>query len=345
MNAKDLNKEEILKKVQSLPNSYWEKRFKKIESNRQDKLEEVLAEALYLFSIILDDIVKEVNYFLSTLDFDSIYLPLTRSELREFKNYISIVQADMDKEGLEFDKDVAQQFKRVTSRTSKIEALKLKVVAKSSYLYSVLEKRFNNLFDEVVSDFYYMTLYEIIKAVGYDSDKVDEYDFAMLTEVLRQSWRATDESFDDVIWRLGRTLNINARSLIEYLIKTNSPEAFERIQKLINSSYNSLERDMTTDLTFVSTLAQSEAFTTTEVEEAVFTAILDERTSDMCREADGNVIPVEEIIPWENAPPLHYYCRSTLVPIIKEINWLTGEVYEVDKTFDSWYERHWGKDF
>jgi len=47
-----------------------------------------------------------------------------------------------------------------------------------------------------------------------------------------------------------------------------------------------------------------------------FDAVLDERTTDICRERNGRFIPKEDVdlIAW-NTPPLHVNCRSRLVPV------------------------------
>ena len=344
MKAKELNINELIDKVQSLPKDYWIKRFKKIADLREDKLAETEAELIYLFSLIKEEVTTQIELFLNKYDRNSSIEYLTRSELSQVKNYLSLVQTDMTNEGLEFDKDIERDIKTINTRTSKIKALEIKVNAKLSYLYSVAGKRLHDLFGEVTSDFYYMTMYEVIRAVGYDSDKVDDLELLTLSDILAQSYRPTGESFDDVIWRLGRTFNFNAHSLIgRDLFNVPNEEALKRLDKMFKSQYNGLERDLETDMTYYSTLGQQESFITLEVVECIFTAIIDERTSEFCLEADGNVIPVDEIEPWVNAPPLHYFCRSSLTPVVKAVNWLTGDVYEVEDTFDGWYEKHFKK--
>ena len=44
-----------------------------------------------------------------------------------------------------------------------------------------------------------------------------------------------------------------------------------------------------------------------------FVAILDERTTDMCRHRHGHFFPKDQIE--GNMPPLHFRCRSTIVPV------------------------------
>lgn len=47
-------------------------------------------------------------------------------------------------------------------------------------------------------------------------------------------------------------------------------------------------------------------------------SILDERTTDICRERDGVALPLNHSYWNRNRPPLHWRCRSILLPILKD---------------------------
>jgi len=76
-----------------------------------------------------------------------------------------------------------------------------------------------------------------------------------------------------------------------------------------------------------STQSQSEAFTKTmEANKDIikgyrFTAVLDSRTSDICQHHDGEIYPVDDP---KFIPPLHWNCRSVLVPVLKSHSELIG---------------------
>lgn len=50
-----------------------------------------------------------------------------------------------------------------------------------------------------------------------------------------------------------------------------------------------------------------------------FVAKMDERTSKTCRGMNGKVFKVKDMIPGVNAPPMHVWCRSIVVPKVR--NW------------------------
>ena len=59
----------------------------------------------------------------------------------------------------------------------------------------------------------------------------------------------------------------------------------------------------------------------------VFVAVLDSRTTPLCRSLDGKVFPHGA----GPRPPLHFNCRSTTLPIIKSWRGLCGGVQEEDR--------------
>jgi SPP1 gp7 family putative phage head morphogenesis protein len=50
-----------------------------------------------------------------------------------------------------------------------------------------------------------------------------------------------------------------------------------------------------------------------------FSAVLDDRTTDVCRGLDGKVIPIDSPDLDRLSPPLHHQCRSILVPVTLDI--------------------------
>lgn len=90
-------------------------------------------------------------------------------------------------------------------------------------------------------------------------------------------------------------------------------------------SRESLERYARTKFTEVMNRARKEAFEETGVVAAYqFTAILDDRVSEVCGGLHGAIFEADDA----PTPPLHFNCRSTLIPITKY------EKYEVTKSVE-----------
>lgn len=64
--------------------------------------------------------------------------------------------------------------------------------------------------------------------------------------------------------------------------------------------------------------ANIEAYRNSLITHYRYVAILDNRTSEICRELDGNVFKISEAEQGVNLPPMHNNCRSSVCPIIKD---------------------------
>lgn len=68
-----------------------------------------------------------------------------------------------------------------------------------------------------------------------------------------------------------------------------------------------------------------------------FVAILDNRTTDICRERDGLIMRIDDPRLDANTPPLHYQCRSTLAPVDKySLNLLEQGKASTEQRFFGW---------
>lgn len=78
------------------------------------------------------------------------------------------------------------------------------------------------------------------------------------------------------------------------------------------------ERLIRTESCYFETEAKLQAYRDIGIEEVVFVATLDSRTSEICQHADGERIKLSEAVAGDNIPPLHPNCRSTVRAYIGE---------------------------
>jgi len=97
----------------------------------------------------------------------------------------------------------------------------------------------------------------------------------------------------------------------------------------------SLERYARTKSTEVFNRGRMEYFSSTGIVSAYqFAAILDDRTSDVCGNLHGLTFPAGEA----PIPPMHFNCRSVLVPITKYEEWSSDEVTNSGKNVEKFLE-------
>ena len=97
-----------------------------------------------------------------------------------------------------------------------------------------------------------------------------------------------------------------------------------------------------TETTFVANMAELYGYKELDIDEYEFSACLDSRTSDLCRELDGKVFKRNSAQAGVNLPPMHPFCRSTTLPVLPSEEDLDKELAELcdeigaDVDFDEW---------
>ena len=71
-----------------------------------------------------------------------------------------------------------------------------------------------------------------------------------------------------------------------------------------------------TETTCVANMAELYGYKELDIDEYEFSACLDSRTSDLCRELDGKVFKRNSAQAGVNLPPMHPFCRSTTLPVL-----------------------------
>jgi SPP1 gp7 family putative phage head morphogenesis protein len=107
-----------------------------------------------------------------------------------------------------------------------------------------------------------------------------------------------------------------------------------------------------TEVTYMSNAAEMESYKEAGIEEYIFIATLDSKTSPQCQEEDKKVYTVKDAVPGVNMPPLHPYCRSTTGAyfgpdtlkniMLRARNLVTGknELVPGDMNYKDWHKKY-----
>ncbi|WP_419074968.1 minor capsid protein, partial [Phascolarctobacterium faecium] len=88
-----------------------------------------------------------------------------------------------------------------------------------------------------------------------------------------------------------------------------------------------------TEVSHVLNDANFQAMEDNDIERYVYTAVLDFKTSEICRDLDGKDFALKDKRQGINAPPMHPNCRSTTVPMVDD----RGERLAKDKNGKYFY--------
>lgn len=118
-------------------------------------------------------------------------------------------------------------------------------------------------------------------------------------------------TFSDRIWLYQDIMKSDLNKLLQQGLisgKNSRVLARELEQKFGTSKYNA-ERLMRTELARVQTEAQKQSFERNGFDEYIFLA--NSGCCDICKEKDGKPFKVKDMMPGENAAPMHPFCRCS----------------------------------
>ena len=138
----------------------------------------------------------------------------------------------------------------------------------------------------------------------------------LIEEAIKTNWSGL--SFSERIWEHRRKLALTLKEeLSKGLIRGDSLQDISRIMAdKLNNSYSNAMRLVRTESCFVMNEATINNYKNNDIKEYQFMALLDKKTSKVCRDMDNKIISIEEYKIGVNCPPLHPNCRSAIAPII-----------------------------
>lgn len=117
-----------------------------------------------------------------------------------------------------------------------------------------------------------------------------------------------------------------------FAVGTGYPVA-KALQKELGVSKNNAKRLALTELTRVRIDSRLQRFKDNGVQEYKYNAIIDTRTSDVCQGLNGLVFSIDEAKAGVNLPPMHPYCRSSVLPVREQLDTAIEETPEESLKF------------
>ena len=134
--------------------------------------------------------------------------------------------------------------------------------------------------------------------------------------LMQQPWSGAN--FSERIWgnteALGKVLK---QEIIQSFMQGISvKDLSDRIEKRFITDRKNTERLVRTELNYALNETTKLSYEEAEIEEYEYLAEIDGRTSDICRELNGQKFKMKDAKAGVNYPPMHPHCRSTTVPVI-----------------------------
>lgn len=196
------------------------------------------------------------------------------------------------------------------ARIERLEQLQLEVDRMMQQVYGQEKKITTAHYVDLASNSYYRQIYNVQRQVGFQFSfaAVDPKAVAM---VLGSEWSGAN--YSKRIWKntQGVANDVKEQLLLGLITgKTEGEMAKEIANKFATGAFEA-RRLVRTESAFVNGQMQLSAYEECDAEKYDFVAILDLRTSEICRELDGKVFYVKDAMPGVNMNPMHPFCRST----------------------------------
>lgn len=244
---------------------------------------------------------------------------LTKDELQEFK---WSVETYIQK-GRENDID-GRWMKELENASAKVhinrlEAMKIQMQQQVEMLYGNELDSFDKHIRDTYTDGFYRSAYEIQKGLGGGTN-LSKLDTEKINKIIAKPWTADGSNFSSRIWKQKNQLvNELHNGLSQAFIRGTEPyDLTKQISERFRVSKGQAGRLVMTETAYFHSAAQIDAFKELGVKEYEITAVLDSRTSELCRDMDGKHLPVSEFKAGITAPPFHCWCRSTTVPYFND---------------------------
>ena len=127
----------------------------------------------------------------------------------------------------------------------------------------------------------------------------------LIREAIKTNWSGL--SFSERIWEHRRKLALTVKEeLTKGLTRGESLQDISRIMAdKLNNSYQNAMRLVRTESCFVMNEATINNYKNNDIKEYQIMAFLDNKTSKICRDMDGEVVNVKDAVVGKNMPPFH----------------------------------------
>ena len=338
--------------------AYWKQRFDQVEQSANNKAVKYTKQLEKKYNSAAQQIDKQINAWYQRIAKNNEITVteakklLTDAELKEFKwtveDYIKFGEQNaIDQSWMKELENASAKF-----HINRLEALKLEARQQIEQVFAGGQEAMFDTLADVYKDTFYRSCFEIQKGVGVGFD-VSRLDNKQVSTLLKKPWSLDGTNFSTKLWGNKRKLiNTLDQELSRMVLTGESPQKIiANVRKAMNTSQFAAKRLVLTEQAYFTSVAQKSAFAELDVEEFEVVATLDGKTSQKCREMDGEHYPVKDMQPGLNAPPFHVFCRSTTCPYFDDEFTVNdkriakgddGEYYHVpaNMTYKKWKEKH-----
>ena len=343
---------------------YWKKRAlrdKKFATNRAENyIKNKLGKA---YNEVSKELEEEIRELYEKLDKSKSLLAqsdeklLTSSQAADIRELLKKLTEEKAKlsnvnlpkevsDAIEKNIKLIEESLRMKSKSGYITHLELMQERINALALSVANENQVNMYEHLSTEYtdsYFRGVFRVQQGMGFGKDFVSPNP-KLIQNVIMRSYAGS--SFSKRIWKdvnkLGSTLK---DTLTKGFIRGDSIDTMtKRLLERVDVSKSHAKMLIRTESARVCEEATKDAYKECGIEQYIYLATLDRKTSLICQELDMKSFPLKDAKIGENYPPMHPNCRSTTMADTKPLKRLArgadGKNYEVDGnlSYKDWYD-------
>lgn len=208
-----------------------------------------------------------------------------------------------------------------------------------------------DLYKDVAKHGYYNNIHQMQTqtGIGFSFNALDE---DLVERLIRTPWNG--RNYSERIWNNTQKLSETLKDEVLQAVLTGKKEkdvTDELINRFNVGEFES-KRLIRTETAHINNEMEALSYEEADIEKYRFVAVLDTRTSHICREHDYKVYKVSERQVGVNYPPLHPFCRSTTIAVFDDEDLTelsrrardpkTGKTTTIpgDMDYNNWYDEY-----
>ena len=290
-----------------MSNKYWEKREAEALKHYLKQEEDYKKHLDGIYDRSLDNIQKEIDAFYGRyakkegITLAEAKKRVKTTDIKEFERKAKQYVKDKN-----FSKQANEEMRlyNLTMKVNKLEMLKANIGLELISSFDEMDKFMESILDG-------RTREELERQAGI-LGKTIQGNHRLADHIVHASFH--NATYSDRIWMYQDLLRDEIGKQLERgLIQGKNPRVLARdLNKIFNAGKYNCERLMRTELARVQIEAQRESYEAYDIE--MFTFISNTGCCDKCDAIAGKHFYVKNMIPGENAPPMHPNCRCSTAP-------------------------------
>lgn len=296
---------------------YWKNRETEAKKHNIQEEAEYNRQIKEIYANMMDEINKEINGFYTKY---AAKEGITMAEAKKRVSKLDIAAYERKAKKYVETKDLSDRANEemriynLTMKVNRLELLKANIGLEMVSGFDEMQK----YFDKKLTD---RTLKEFQRQAGILGKSVlknEKYAHAIVNASFKNA------TYSDRIWMYQGMLKAELEGLLASgLIRGQNPKKLAKhLEKRFGVSAYNAERLMVTELARVQTEAQKQSFIRNGFDEYVYVACTKGDVCPICKGLDDKHFKVDDMMPGENAPPMHPNCHCSTAA------YMDNEAYE-----------------